>query len=200
MPSEDLVIDLTNYKDRMGSRVPQGTYVVVVDDAEPAESQAKNPMVNLWFRITGGEFDGQTITDRLVLTEKSLFRVVAFMQAVGLPTPRQRIKVNIRQFIGKRLLIDVSDGEPYNGRIRSEVRGYTKIASGAVAGGEKADEFEGLEEFLPAGAIDSTSPGVDDLPESPADEAPVPALVTSPQAAEAAVNEDGTVDIDNLDL
>jgi hypothetical protein len=197
MAAEDIVIDLTNYKERRGSRVPQGAYVVVVDDAELTESQAKNQMVNLWFRITGGEFDGQTITDRLVLTDKSMFRVVGFMQAINLPTPRQRIRLNTRQFIGRRLIIEVSDGEPYNGSVRSEVRQYTRVLG---VGGEegKADEFEGLEEFMPAGATDSTSAEVEDVPEP--DPEPASVSVTSPQAAENAVSDDGTVDIDSIDL
>src|SRR5699024_1661645 len=71
-----VTIDLSNYKDRVGSRVAEGTYRVLVEDAEQTEARSGNAMINLFFRIQGGEFDGATIVDRLVLTEKSLFRVV----------------------------------------------------------------------------------------------------------------------------
>lgn len=131
--SDELVIDLSNYKDRVGTRVIPGTYRVQVEDVELTESSNKNPMVNLWFTIIDGEFQGQTLTDRLVLTEKSMFRVVGFMQAIGLPTPKKKLKINIRQFVGRVLDIEVDDGEPYNGRIRSEVRGYTKVPGAATA-------------------------------------------------------------------
>ena len=142
MAAEELIIDLSNYKDRVGARVAPGRYRVQVEDAESAESAAKNPMVNLWFRIVGGDFDGQTIVDRLVLTERSLFRVVGFMQALGLPTPKKRLKLNLNQFVGRTLEIDVEDGEPYNGRVKSEVRGYIKVAKS-----ESANNVIDLDEF-----------------------------------------------------
>ena len=137
--SDELVIDLSNYKDRVGTRVIPGTYRVQVEDVELTESSNKNPMVNIWFTCLDGEFQGQTLTDRLVLTEKSMFRVVGFMQAIGLPTPKKKLKLNIRQFIGRVLDVEVDDGEPYNGRIRSEVRGYKKVP-GAAAGSDIEDE------------------------------------------------------------
>src|SRR5699024_9385696 len=95
-----VTIDLSNYKDRVGSRVAEGTYRVLVEDAEQTEARSGNAMINLFFRIQGGEFDGATIVDRLVLTEKSLFRVVGFMQAIGLPTPKKKLAISLNQFIG----------------------------------------------------------------------------------------------------
>lgn len=197
----DLIIDLSNYKDRLGSRVKPDRYRVVVEDAEAAESAAKNPMVNLWFKIIGGEFDGMTVTDRLVLTEKSLFRVVGFMQAISLPTPKQKIRINPRQFVGKTLEIDVEDGEPYNGRVRSEVRAYYKIAGANKAPAEASDDFEGLEEFT----APSTSDKVADLPETaPAAPAQVaqPSEVEKAIAAESATSDDADdlPDLDSINL
>lgn len=132
--SETINIDLSNYKDRLGQRVQPGRYKVIVEDAEVDTARSGNTMINLWFRLVEGEFEGATITDRLVLTEKSLFRVVGFMQAIGIPTPKKRLQVNLRQFIGKYLEVDVDDGEPYNGRVRSEVRGYLRLEKGATEG------------------------------------------------------------------
>lgn len=126
--TDNVNIDLSNYKDRVGSRVTPGRYRVFVEDAEPDKAKSGNTMINLWLRIQGGEFEGATIVDRLVLTEKSLFRVVGFMQAIGLPTPKKRLQVNVRSWVGKVLEIDVEDGDPYNGRVKSEVRGYNRIA------------------------------------------------------------------------
>jgi hypothetical protein len=145
--SDELVIDLSNYKDRVGTRVIPARYRVQVEDAESTESSNHNPMVNLWFKVIGGEFDGATITDRLVLTEKSLFRVVGFMQAIGLPTPKRKLKVNIRQFVGRVLDIEVDDGEPYNGRIRSEVRAYYKVPKGE--GTDQSDDAIGEDDSVP---------------------------------------------------
>jgi len=185
--SDEMVIDLTNYKDRVGTRVLPGRYRVQVEDAEPTESANKNPMINLWFRVMGGEFDGATITDRLVLTEKSLFRVVGFMQAIGFPTPRRKLKLNVRQFVGRTLDVEVDDGEPYNGRVRSEVRGYLKIAKA-----EQADEAGTEDEAeAPEGAEAESSDSAEGLSvfKEPAAE--------SEPAAEASTDE---VDLDKVEL
>jgi hypothetical protein len=144
--SDEVNIDLTNYKDKIGSRVLPGRYLVMVEDAETDTAKSGNTMINLWFRIQGGEFDGSTIVDRLVLTDKSMFRVVGFMQGIGLPTPKKRLRLNVRQFVGKTLEIDVEDGDPYNGRVKSEVRGYNRVAGSAAAAAEAVD----LEDMPPA--------------------------------------------------
>lgn len=139
--SNSMVIDLSNYKDRVGSRVAPNRYRVVVEDVEVDQSKAGNPMINLWFRIVGGEFDGQTLVDRLTLTEKALFRVVGFMQALGFPTPKQKLQINPQKFVGQILDVDVEDGEPYNGRVKSEVRGYIRVPKEA-RNSAPAEEFE----------------------------------------------------------
>lgn len=161
----NVTIDLSNFKDRVGSRVKPDTYRVVVDDAELDTARSGNQMINLWFRIVGGDFDGATIVDRLVLTEKSMFRVVAFMQALGMKTPKKRLQLNLEKFKGQKLEITVEDGDPYNGRVKSEVRGYARVAKSEKAAPETPDETpaEETEEDTPSEAVsdlestDSTS-------------------------------------------
>lgn len=174
--SDDIIIDLSNYKDRVGSRIAPGRYRVQVEDAEQTKAASGNTMINLWLRVIGTEFDGQTVVDRLVLTEKSLFRVVGFMQAIGLPTPKKRLKISVRQFIGKVLEVDVEDGDPYNGRVKSEVRGYLRVARSEQD--DAGDDLDDLE---------------DDAPE---DTAPEPQPVTVEETEE--VPEE--VDLETVDL
>lgn len=181
--TDELVLDLSNYKDRVGSRVPPDTYRVQVEDVEMTESANKNPMINVWFTILEGESQGQTLTDRLVLTEKSLFRVVGFMNAIGLPTPKKKLKLNIRQFVGKVLDVDIDDGEPYNGRIRSEVRGYNKVpGANQSAGADLPDE-------APSTSVDAV-----DLP------APEATTALADPAKEETAPTSAAADSDDLDL
>lgn len=165
--SDSVVIDLTNYKDRVGSRVPPGRYRVRVEDVESDQSRSGNPMINVWFTIMGGEFDGQTIVDRLTITEKSLFRVVGFMQAIGLPTPKKRIQVVPGKFVGQVLDVDVDDGEPYNGRVKSEVRGYVRV-SRAAANSSDGEESDGISEFSAdtSSNAEQVTTGAADTPQS----------------------------------
>jgi hypothetical protein len=202
--SDNLVVDLTNYKDRVGTRVLPGRYRVQVEDVEASESSNHNPMINLWLRIVGGESDGQTVVDRLTLTEKSLFRVVGFMQAIGLPTPKKRLQVRIQQWVGKTLEIDVEDGEPYNGRVKSEVRGYIKIAK-ANAAKDSGDDLEGLVgEGEGIGAVEP-EPGEEPEPTTATAGGGIPSDGGVDTKADAAATpqaeaEDEEVDLDKIDL
>jgi len=186
--TEMLNLDLTNYRDRVGSRVPEGRYTVLVQDAEMDKSAKGNPMVNLWLDIISPEeHAGATIVDRLTITDRALFRVVGFMQAIGIPTPKKRLQVNLRTFIGKTLDIDVADGEPYNGRVKSEVRGYMRSSGAASSGASGMD----LDDVWSASASGDTA-------ETPASsvlsgiEAKVGPVETVDDAAE--------IDLESLDL
>ncbi len=206
--SDELVIDLSNYKDRMGSHVEPGTYRVQIEDAETGKSAQKGtPQIQVWFRIiTPGPFEGQTVVDRLYLTDGSMFRIVGFMNAIGLPTPRKKLKVNVRAWVNKILEIEVADGEPYNNRVRSEVRGYNRASSGTSAASSSSDEFEGLDEFSAPVAEPETVSDVADLPDEPepaaqaAPRAQAPAEPADEIEIDNTVDEDGSVDLDNLDL
>lgn len=161
--SDKVTIDLSNYKDRVGSRIAEGTYRVLVEDAERTEAKSGNTMINLFLRVQGGEFDGATIVDRLVLTEKSLFRVVAFLQALGLPTPKKRLQLGLDKFIGKQLDVQVEDGEPYNGRVKSEVRGYARITKSEKQSeadledlGSEEETTDSLTDPMPEGVEESS--------------------------------------------
>lgn len=186
MASDSLIVDLTGYRDRTGSRVEPGRYKVQIEEVEsdktgPNSKKPGTPMINLWFRIVGGEYDGHTVVDRLVLMDTAMFRFVGFMQALGLPTPRKRIKVNIAQFVGKTLQIDVEDGDPYNGRVKSEVRGYLK-----VSGGDASEESEDLDE------------DVSDEPTEDAEPKAEKRKATSPPSADSP--EDALGDLEEIDL
>lgn len=153
-------VDLTGYKDRFGTNVPPGTYTVVVSDVEEDKSKAGNAMLNVWYDVVGGDNDGATLIDRLVVSEKSLFRWVGFMSATGLPTPKKRLKIDTAKFVGRKLRIVVEDGEPYNGRVKSEVRGYMPLPSAANGKAEDApDPLADLDdEPAPANAPDEDVP------------------------------------------
>lgn len=172
--ADKFVIDLTSYKDRRGGRVPEGTYKVAVEDYEIAKiSQGENegkPMINIWFRVVGGEFDGVTIMDRLPQTEKALFRTANFLQAIGMKTPKKRIQLDLSALVGKYLEITAVDGTPFRGEIRSEVRSYARVA--------KAEK--------------ETERDVDDL-ETPED---LPAEETSTAKSES--SDQGEVDLDDI--
>lgn len=184
--NENVTIDLTGYKDKMGSRVPEGRYKVQVSDTELDNSKAGNDMINVWLDIVDGEEAGQTLVDRLVLSPKSLFRVVGFMQAIGLQTPKKRLNINIKSWVGKVLEVDVEDGEPFNNKVRSEIRGYNRVAKRSA---DTRTDIPDVPDAESVAAGDGLSEFVERDRETVADP------VTAPLASVP-----DTVDLDTLDL
>lgn len=183
--AEKFVFDLTSYKDRRGGRVPEGTYKVAVEDVEIAKiSQGENegkPMINLWLRVVGGEFDGVTIMDRLPQTEKALFRTANFLQAIGMKTPKKRIQLDLSSLVGKYLEVSVVDGTPFRGDIKSEVRSYARTSKA-----EKATEKD--VEDLDSGDEEETS----------AEETSAEETTSSPSKEKAEEADQGEVDLDSI--
>lgn len=171
------VIDLSNYKDSGNVRIPEGRYRAIVDDVDLDKSRAGNTMIKVWMRVLGGEHDGAVILDRLTLTDKAMFRVVGFMQGIGIKTPKKKLQINLGTFLNRQVDIEVVDGEPYNGRIRSEIVQYIRVAQ------PKAEE--------------SSEDDLDDLEAAAEDEAPAAKPSSDAKKAEAAAIVE---DVDTEDM
>ena len=200
-----LSIDLTNYKSN-GDYVKPGTYEVIVDDIETTKTKAGDPMLNVWFVIQKGDEEGRTVMDRFPIMDKALWRVVKFLNAVGLKTPRKNVTIDTARIVNRRLVITVVDGKPYNNRIRSEVDDYFP-AKKSAAPSAPAD-VEDVEEDL---AVPEESVSTADVPDEPDADEVADAGDAAEQAAEAedpetaeesetADEDDETEDEDDADL
>lgn len=154
-----LTFDFTNYKDTSTAHVAPGTYRAEVSDFEETTSKAGNVMFVIYLEITEGAHAGQQIIDRLPQTEKAMFRSAAFLQALGVKIAKKKIALNPRSLIGRPVDIVVEDGEPYNGRVKSEVREYLRATKPAKA--EPADDPMADEDEAPAAADAPAKPELD---------------------------------------
>nr|DAV35872.1 MAG TPA: Protein of unknown function (DUF669) [Caudoviricetes sp.] len=163
--------DFTNYRETGSAQVPAGTYRARVNDFEETESKAGNAMFVVYLEIIDGPYAGKQIIDRLPQTEKAMFRSAAFLQALGVKIAKKRIALNPKSLIGRPVDILVEDGEPFNGRVKSEVREYLRATKPSAQAQPAAD-----------------LPDEDDEPE-----------VQAPTAAAETAEED-TFDVDALDI
>ena len=175
-----LTFDFTNYKDTSTAHVAAGTYRAEVSDFEETTSKAGNAMFVVYLEITEGPHAGQQIIDRLPQTEKAMFRSAAFLQALGVKIAKKKIALNPRALIGRPVDIVVEDGEPYNGRVKSEVREYLRATKPAKA--EPEDDPMADEADEPEGSVEPAKPELD---------------ATVEDAVELEVD---ALDIDDLDL
>nr|DAX53557.1 MAG TPA: Protein of unknown function (DUF669) [Caudoviricetes sp.] len=134
-----LTFDFTNYKDTSSTHVPAGTYRAEVTDFQETTSKAGNMMFVIYLEITEGPHAGQQIIDRLPQTEKAMFRSAAFLQALGVKIAKRKIALNPKSLLGRPVDIVVEDGEPYNGRVKSEVREYLRATKPAKSEPAAAD-------------------------------------------------------------
>lgn len=164
--------DFTNYRETGSAQVPAGTYHARVNDFEETESKAGNAMFVVYLEITSGPYAGKQIIDRLPQTEKAMFRSAAFLQALGVKIAKKRIALNPKSLIGRPVDILVEDGEPFNGRVKSEVREYLRATKPATKAEPAAD-----------------------LPDEDDEPASQPA-----QAEPTETREEDTFDVDALDI
>ena len=151
-----LTFDFTNYKDTSTAHVAPGTYRAEVSDFEETTS---NAMFAVYLEITEGPHSGQQIIDRLPQTEKAMFRSAAFLQALGVKIAKKKIALNPKSLIGRPVDIVVEDGEPYNGRVRSEVREYLRATKPAESKPASADPMADEDEIAsPATAAEPAKP------------------------------------------
>lgn len=148
MAGDNFTVDLSNYRDLTGERVPPGRYTLVIEDVDHTKAGTGSVGIQVWFRIHGGEMDGSTLVERFYYQgpdgkpSGALFRLVGLMQAIGMPTPKKKLSLRPEQFIGKRLMADVDDGEPYNGRVSSEIRGFMRAGGNEDGGTQDAADLD----------------------------------------------------------
>lgn len=154
--------DLTNFKDRSGSKVPEGRYRIRITDTEMGETKAGSPMLTVFMEIVGGEFSGSALVDRITIQDNTLFRVVNFLQGLGFKTERKRLRLDTSKFLNRVVDVDVADGEPYRGEVRSEIRGYVRVAKSETSSDDGADLPEEAAAPAPEKAADDAPQGVAD--------------------------------------
>lgn len=128
-PRDSFYVDFSNYKDRSSARLPEGEYLVRVVDAEVTETKKGDPMVNVFLVVAGGPFADSPVIDRLTITEKALWRVANAFRALGFKVEKRNMNFPIKAMIGRTMVIKVSDGDEYNGEVRSEIRSYAPAAA-----------------------------------------------------------------------
>lgn len=123
-------LDLSGYRPMVSDTVPDDRYLAMVEDYDFSKSKSGNDMFTIWVRIMTGPYAGNVIIDRLVTQGKGLFKIVGFMNGLGLPTPKRRLSVNPEQWKNRKVYIDTGMSEPYRGRpATSQIEGYTRYVS-----------------------------------------------------------------------
>jgi hypothetical protein len=142
---ETFEVDLSGYINTQGSILPPGTYTLVVEDVEMMSSKAGNPMWKITSSVVEGESKGLALVDFVTITSKAMFRVVAFLNAIGVPTPKKSLSIPKSMMVGKMFEATVDDDE-YGGRKSSKIQSYASIAqpgAGDLPDDEEEENIDG---------------------------------------------------------
>lgn len=111
-----------------GIRVPENDYAVKLVSAKNIRASEKDtPGILIKCKITDGKHKGKAITDRLWITPKSLWRIRALLEAIGVSVPKSAVNIPLKKLIGKELGITVVDDDPYKGKIKSTIADFIDL-------------------------------------------------------------------------
>lgn len=118
----------------------EGQHVAKLVEIEEAESQAGNDMLSATFQVIKGASTGAKLYDNFVLTEKALWKLQSFLNAIGMKADG-KIVLDLDKLIGKTCIVEV-EHEEYDGKTRARIQEFIKLA----ANKDEPDEDEDLED------------------------------------------------------
>lgn len=113
--------------------------------------EKETPYVQVGLEFTDGKYKGQVWSNmrtRLYLSDSSLWRLRGFLEAMEVSVPKKKVNINFAKYYGKTLGVTIVDGEPYEGRVQSEIGDFLDLDTlrGADEEDEEYDEDEDEEE------------------------------------------------------
>jgi hypothetical protein len=176
-----------------GIRLPENDYAAKILKAKKVRSSEKDtPGIAVTFQLTEGKYKGKKITDRLWITPKSLWRIRALLEALGVTVPKKAVDLPLGKITGKELGITLTDDDPYQGRIRSRVSDFVDLET-LGEDDEDEDEYEDEDEDEDEDEEDEDDDDLDDDDEEDDEDG-------DEEEEEEDEDEDDDDDLEELDL
>lgn len=116
-----------NFKDVESRRTPpEGDYPCKVLEAESGESGAGNDQIKVIAEISRGEYKGAKGYLYFPLSENSLWKLAAFLTAVGIEVPQDEMEVDPAELVDKEF-VGVFHHEVYNGRKQAKIGDFDSL-------------------------------------------------------------------------
>lgn len=121
------------------TRCPEGEWLAQLKKAEMGEVQGSgDDCIKAQFEVIKGSAKGNTVFETFSLTEKALWKLKSFLDAVGMKS-NGKLTLDLDKLEGKVCIIDVIHDE-YNGQKRAKISSYIK------PGEDEDDEDEGIDD------------------------------------------------------
>lgn len=121
------------------TRCPEGEWLAQLKKAEMGEVQGSgDDCIKAQFEVIKGSAKGNTVFETFSLTEKALWKLKSFLDAVGMKS-NGKLTLDLDKMEGKVCIIDVIHDE-YNGQKRAKISSYIK------PGEDEDDEDEDIDD------------------------------------------------------
>ena len=107
------------------TRCEEGQHIAKLVKIEEKETQAGDDMMVATFEVTMGESKGARVFENFVLTEKALWKLKGYLEAVGMKA-EGKVVIDFDKLLGKACIIEVAH-EEYNGTIRAKINEYKSL-------------------------------------------------------------------------
>ena len=135
-----------NMKDvPVGGVIPEGEYIVTVDEVSVEESQQGNQYLKWVFKVIDGPQKNSKIYHNTSLLPQSLFNLKNLLIALGVPVPDKAFQLNLDECEGCNCGVTVTH-ETYDGKKRSRVTDVFPLDASDVEGEDDGEEVD-LEEM-----------------------------------------------------
>lgn len=146
--------------------IPEGTYEVVVNEANQKSSRDGNPMISFEFEVTEGAHKGAKLYENCSLQPQALFKLKSVLLALGMDIPNKAFDLNLRDLIGLTCEVEVGH-EVYEGKKRARILQYNDPEESQEE--DSDDGEESVEDKLSELDFDELKDLAKDLDLSPSD-------------------------------
>ena len=127
------------------TRCPEGEWLAQLKKAEMGEVQGSgDDCIKAQFEVIKGSAKGNTVFETFSLTEKALWKLKSFLDAVGMKS-NGKLTLDLDKMEGKVCIIDVIHDE-YNGQKRAKISSYIKPDEDDDEDEDIDDEDEDIDE------------------------------------------------------
>lgn len=127
-----------NFKGVESRKTPkEGDYVVEVLEANSGKSSNGNDQIEFILEIAKGEYKGVKLWFYCPLQENSLWKLHAFLTALGEDVPEDEMDIDLSDLVGKQC-VGVLTHETYNGKKRAKMTDFDTLEN--YSGGDDEDE------------------------------------------------------------
>ena len=125
--------------------IPEGEYIVTVDEVSVEESQQGNQYLKWVFKVIDGPQKNSKIYHNTSLLPQSLFNLKNLLIALGVPVPDKAFQLNLDECEGCNCGVTVTH-ETHDGKKRSRVTDVFPLDASDVEGEDDGEEVD-LEEM-----------------------------------------------------